>query len=74
MGVILGRYLYPPFPPPDEKDGMVLLVVIIAAALVVLVVLGVAALFYCKVIRKTEPPVKTPATATTQAVALGTPI
>ena len=48
---------------------MVLLVVIIAAALVVLVVLGMAALFYCKVIR-----VKTPATATTQAVAVGTPI
>ena len=54
---------------------MVLLVVIIAAAfLLVLVVLGMAALFYCKVIRKTEPPVKTPATATTQAVAVGTPI
>ena len=53
---------------------MVMLVVIIAPALLVLVVLGLAALSYLKVIRKTEPPVKTPATATTQAVALGTPI
>ena len=60
-----------PFPTPDPtapslgedtggKDGgMVMLVVIIAAALVVLVVLGMAALFYRKVIRKTEPPVTT---------------
>jgi len=67
-----------PFPTPDPsapslgedtggKDGMVMLVVIIAPALLVLVVLGLAALSYLKVIRKTEPPVKTPAAAMTQA-------